>query len=489
MLWNKTLRSFAIAGIVGAAGCAVGPDYHPAAGDAPAAWDAPVANGLTDQASAPSSWWASFNDAELDSLIRRATQSNLDLRVAEARLRQARAVRAGSAADLAPDVNASASADRARQSQNQPLIGSLPLPANFPFEYSVFQAGFDASWEIDIFGGKRRALQAATADWESAIEARNDAMVSVLAEVARNYVDLRGSQQRLDIARRDLKIQEDATELTRARYQGGVATDLDVTREAALLDAEQAAIPPLETAMRAAMYALAVLLAQHPGELVAELSPAAALPPVPPQIPIGLPADLLRRRPDVRRAERQLAAETARIGVAKSDWFPKVSLIGDVGVESVSVSNWFEPGSRFWSIGPSVQWKALDFGRVRAEVRVQTAVQEAALATYQKAVLTALQEAENAIVAYAQEQNRHRALADAVVKNRHALDLADSLYRYGRVNFLDVLDARRTLFQSEDQLALSDQGISLDLITLYKALGGGWETLPQAPAPATAASP
>jgi NodT family efflux transporter outer membrane factor (OMF) lipoprotein len=409
------------------------------------------------------------------------------LRVAEARLRQARAVRAGSAADLAPQVNASASAARAKQSRNQPLIGSLPLPANFPFEYSVYQAGFDASWELDVFGGKRRAREAATADWQAAIEARNDAMVSLLAEVARNYIELRSSQQRLGIARGDLKLQEEATELTRARFQGGVATELEVTREAALLAALQAAIPPLETAVRSAMYALAVLLAQQPGELIAELSPVANVPPVPPQVPIGLPADLLRRRADVRRAERQLAAETARIGVTKSDWFPRVSLIGDAGVESVSVSNWFEPGSRFWSIGPSVQWKALDFGRVRAEVDAQTAVQEAALAAYQKAVLVSLQEAENAIVAYAQEQNRHRALTDAVAQNRRALELADTLYSHGRVNFLDVLDARRTLYQSDDQLALSDQSVSLDLIVLYKALGGGWET--QAPALATAVPP
>jgi outer membrane protein, multidrug efflux system len=488
MLPTAILRKLAIMSIAGAAGCVVGPNYHPAPARAAPAWDAPVVNGLTDR-SAPSSWWASFNDAELDSLIQRAAQSNLDLRVAEARLRQARAVRAGSAADLAPEVNASASAARAKQSRNQPLIGSLPLPPNFPFEYSVYQAGFDASWELDLFGGKRRAREAATADWEGAIEARNDALVSLLAEVARNYIELRGSQQRLGIARRDLKLQEEATELTRARFQGGVATELDVTREAALLAAQQAAIPPLETAVRAAMYALAVLLAEQPGELVAELSPAASVPPVPPQVPIGLPSDLLRRRPDVRRAERQLAAETARIGVAKSDWFPKVSLIGDAGAESVSVSNWFEPGSRFWSIGPSVQWKALDFGRVRAEVDAQTAVQEAALATYQKAVLVSLQEAENAIVAYAQEQNRHRALTDAVAQNRRALELADTLYSYGRVNFLDVLDARRTLYESDDQLALSDQDVSVDLIVLYKALGGGWETLPQARALATAVAP
>jgi NodT family efflux transporter outer membrane factor (OMF) lipoprotein len=430
-----------------------------------------------------------FNDGELESLIRRAAQSNLDLRMAQARLQQARAVRGGSAADFWPSVDASGSYVREKESENQPFFGALPLPANFPFEYSVYQAGFDASWEIDLFGGKRRALEAATADWQGAIEARNDAMVSLLAEVARNYVELRGDQQRLEIAGRDLKLQKEALELTRARFQGGVATELDVTRAAALLAGMEAAIPPLETAQRAAMYGLAVLLGQQPGELVSELSPPVAVPRVPSEVPIGLPADLLRRRPDVRRAERQLAAETARIGVAKSDWFPKISLTGDAGIESVSLSKWFEPGSRFWSIGPSLQWRALDFGRVRAQVRAQTAVQEAALAAYQKAVLVSLQEAENAIVAYAQEQNRHRALADAVSENRRSLEMADSMYKNGRVNFLDVLDAQRSLYQSDDELALSDQTVSLDLIALYKALGGGWEALPQTSASATASSP
>jgi multidrug efflux system outer membrane protein len=489
MSWTTILGRIMIVGIAGAAGCVVGPDYHSPRVDVPAAWISPTADGVTDRAVTPESWWASFNDVELDSLIQRAARSNLDLRVAEARLRQARAVRAGSAADLAPEVGASGSALRQLQSHNQPFFGALPLPPNFPFEYNVYQVGFDASWEIDLFGGKHRALEAANAEWQGAIEARNDAMVSLLAEVARNYVELRGSQQRLGIAQRDLKIQQEATELNRARFQGGVATELDVTREAALLAAQQAVIPPLETSMRAAMYALAVLIGQPPGELVAELSPLESVPPPPPRVPIGLPSDLLRRRPDVRRAERQLAAETARIGVAKAEWFPKISLTGDAGIESVSLGNWFDPGSRFWSIGPSVQWNALDFGRVRAQVRAQTAVQEAALATYQKTVLVSLQEAENAIVAYAEEQNRHRALADEVANNRRSLDMADSLYAAGRVNFLDVLDVRRSLYQSDDLLAASDQAVSLDLIALYKALGGGWESLPQAQALATAAAP
>jgi multidrug efflux system outer membrane protein len=471
----------AVLSVLGAAGCVVGPSYHPAPANAPATWSLPVPEGLTDKASAPSSWWATFNDAELDSLIERAIQSNLDLRIAEARVRQARAVRGGSLADLMPTVNATAAADRARQSQNQPFFGALPLPANFPFEYSVYQVGFDASWELDLFGGKRRALEAANADWESAIEARNDTLVSFLAETGRNYVELRGTQQRLQIAEGDVALQREALELTRLRLQGGVATELDVTRAAALLAGMQAAIPPLETSLRSAMYGLAVLTGQPPDVLVNELSPPSALPPVPPRVPIGLPAELLRRRPDVRRAERQLAAETARIGVAKADWFPKLSLTGDVGAESVSVNNLFAPGSRFWSLGPSLQWKALDFGRVRAEVDAQTAVQQEALVTYQKTVLAALQETETAILAYAQEQERRRALADAALQNRHALNLADGLYKNGRVTFLDVLDARRTLYASDDQLALSDLSVSLDLIALYKALGGGWEALPQAP--------
>ena len=491
MYWTNILRGTAASCAALAGGCTVGPDYHPSAANAPAKWSSPPANGLTDTAAAGTAWWSSFNDAELDSLIQRAAQSNPDLRAAEARLRQARAVRQMSAADLWPTLDASGSFARAKQSKNQPLIGALPLPANFPFEYSVYQAGFDASWEVDLFGAKRRALEATTAEWEGAIESRNDAMVSLLAEVARNYVELRGGQLRLEISHRNLKLQEEALELTRERFQTGVANELDVTRAAALLAGLRAAIPPLETGVRASMYALAVLVGREPGELVAELSPAKPVPPAPPEVPIGLPSDLLSRRPDVRRAERQLAAETARIGLAKSDWFPKLSLTGDAGMESVSLGNWFAPGSQFWSLGPTLQWRALDFGRVRAEVRAQTAVQAAALATYEKAVLNALQEAESAVVAYAQEQNRHGALVAEVAENRRSLTMANGLYTAGRVNYLDVLDAERAFYQSEDELAVSAEAVSIDLVALYKVLGGGWETLAREPAkePSTASSP
>jgi len=488
MSWTRILGGMAAAGIAGG-GCSVGPDYHPPAGHAPAAWSSAAAKGLTESAAASSSWWTSFHDGELDSLIQRAARSNLDLRAAEARLQQARAVRERSAADFLPTPDVSGSFARAKQSEDQPLIGALPLPPNFPFKYSVYNAGFDASWEIDIFGGKRRALEAATAEWEGAIEARNDAMVSLLAEVARNYFELRGNQRRLDIAQRNVKLQQEALELTHARFQGGVSGELDVTRSAALLASLHAEIPPLEAAVRRAMYAIAILLGQEPGTLVAELTPHKPAPAAPPEIPIGLPSDLLSRRPDVRRAERQLAAETARIGVAESEWFPKLSLTGDVGSESVTLEKWFRPGSPFWSFGPSLQWRVLDFARVRAEVRTQTAIQKAALATYEKAVLMALQDAENALVNYAHEQNRRQALAHEVAESRRSLDMADGMYVKGRTGFLDVLDVRRSLYQADDQLAVSDQAVSVDLIALYKALGGGWETLKREPARVAAAAP
>ncbi len=477
MSWTKILRSLAVVGTAGVGGCAVGPDYHSSTPRTPASWTSPRGSGLTEAAGAESAWWTSFNDSELDSLVQRAAQSNPDLRVAEAHLRQARAIRQMTAADLWPTADVTGSFARAKQSQNQPLIGSLPLPPNFPFEYSVYQAGFDASWEIDLFGGRRRALEASGAEWEGSIESRNDLMVSLLAEVARNYVELRGGQLRLEIARRNLKVQEEAVELTRARFQSGIVSELDVTRAASLLASVKAAIPRVETAVHGSMYALAYLLGQQPGELLSELSPSKPIPPAPPEIPIGLPSDLLSRRPDVRRAERQLAAETARIGQAKSDWFPKLSLNGDAGLESVTLGKLFEAGSRFWSIGPTLQWRALDFGRVRAEVQAQTAVQEEALATYEKTVLNSFEEAETAIVTYTQEQSRHEALGEELAENRRSLDLANGLYAAGRVNYLDVLDAQRSLYQSEDELAASAEAVSLDLIALYKALGGGWETL------------
>ena len=476
MRWNWILLGAAAAALAAAGGCAVGPDYHPPAPAAvPATWQALPGGGVTDRQIGTAEWWKGFGDPMLNSLVGRALASNPDLRAVEARLRQSRAVREMSAAGLRPTLDASGSYAKEKISRNQPLFGALSLPPNFPYKYSVYQAGFDASWEIDIFGAKRRALEAATADWESAAEARNDAVVSLEAEVARDYVELRGSQRRLEVARRNVASQQQTLELTRARFEAGLASELDPTRAASLLAGLQAAVPAQEAAVTQAMYGLAALLGREPGALVAELSPPSPIPPVPPDVPVGLPADLLRRRPDVRRAERQLAAATARIGQAKADWFPRLSLNGDAGLESVSVEKWFEPNSLFLSLGPSLQWRALDFGRVKAEVAAQTAAQEGALAAYEEAVVAALRDAEDALVAYARGENRREALARELAEDRRAVAMADGLYAEGQVNFLSVLDARRSLYQAEDQVAACDQAVSIDLIALFKALGGGWE--------------
>ena len=445
-------------------GCSVGPNYHAPKVAVSGKWSEPLEGGLTNRTARAAEWWTTFNDPKLNSLIVRAVQSNHDLRIAEARLRQARAQRRFSTADFWPTMDASASYTRERASKN------VNQPSN-PFENNLYQAGFDAAWEIDVFGGKRRALEAATADAAASEEDRNDTLVSLLAEVARNYVELRGLQQRLLITRDNIKSQQDALEVTQARFKGGVASELDVTQAAALLASTRSQLPSLETSLKQTLHQLAVLLGQQPGALLAELSGEGPIPPTPPEVPVGLPSELLRRRPDVR----QLAAATARIGVQTAELFPKFSLTGAAGLQSVSASDWFTGGSKFWSAGPTVQWRIFDAGRIRANVRVQNEKQEESLAVYEKAVLTSLQDVENALVAYAQEQVRYRSLKDQTEAHRRQVELANELYTKGLADFLNVLDAQRSLYQAEDQLVQSEKTISQNLVALYKALGGGWE--------------
>jgi NodT family efflux transporter outer membrane factor (OMF) lipoprotein len=459
-----------------AGGCAVGPNYQPPQAPAPAAWEAALAGGETNQTPA-AAWWRTFHDPQLDSLIDRAVAANLDLRIAGARVREARAQYQIVAADLQPTVGTSGSYARQRQSQNQPLIGALPLPAGIPFENNVYQAGFDAAWELDVFGGTRRAAEAGRAEVAAAEFGRRGTLVTLLAEVGRNYVELRGRQRRLVIATENIRAEEESLAIARDRFQNGLTSDLDVQQAATLLAATRAEIPTIETGIQACIHRLGVLLGQPPGALSAELSPAAPIPGAPPVVPVGLPSALLLRRSDVRQAERQLAAATAGIGVATADLFPKFSLTGADGFQSVSASDWFTAGSRFWSVGPTVQWKIFDAGRIRANIRVQDARQEEALATYEAVVLGAFEETEDLLVAYAKEQTRHRWLADAAASSQDSLHLARQLYDHGLTGFINVLEAERSTYQAQDALAQSDQAVTQDLIALYKALGGGWETV------------
>jgi outer membrane protein, multidrug efflux system len=462
-----------------ASGCAnlpsVGPNYHAPETKAPAHWAEPLAGGETNSTAATTAWWKNFHDAELDSLITRAVSSNLDLRIAQSRVREARAQYSGVFADLWPTVDAGGSYARLRASEHLPVLGTVPLPPGASYEDNLHVAGFDASWEIDVFGGKRRAVEAAKAQLSGTEFGQRDVLVTLLGEVARNYVELRGYQKRLAIANQNIEAQEKSLAITQNRFTNGLATDLDVQQALTVLSTTRAAVPTLEGFIATTTHRVEVLLGQQPGALQTELAEAAPIPAQPPQVPVGLPSELLLRRPDVSRAERQLAAATANIGVAKSDLFPKFYLTGFAGLESASASDWFTSGSRFWSVGPTVQWRIFDAGRIRANIKVKNAQQEQALAAYEQTVLTAFEEVEDNLVLYAKEQVRRRSLQDAVNASQKSLDTANKLYASGLTDFIHVLDAERSLYQAQDALAQSDRTISANLIALYKSLGGGWE--------------
>jgi outer membrane protein, multidrug efflux system len=462
------------------ASCAVGPDYHPPKAQAPANWSEAQVGGTTNSAVQIVEWWKTFHDPELNSLVARAAAANHDLRIAAGRLHEARALRSYAAWDLGPAINGGAGYTDARQSRNSiPFNTSGPvggeISSNYLFHTDLYDAHFDASWEIDVFGGKRRALQYAGAEVAGAEEYRRDTLVSVLAEVARNYIEVRDFQQRLDVARKNIAAQQDAVEIAGSRFRAGLVSELDVRQAEAALATTQSQLPALDTSLKQAVHRLGVLTGQQPGALSNELAQDAPVPAPPPEVPIGLPSDLLRRRPDVRRAERDLAATTANVGVQTAELFPKFSLTGVGGFQSFSVSDWFNPSSRYWSAGPTVTWRILDYGRVRSQIKAASAQADQSLAAYEKTVLMSFEDVENALVAYANEQARYKALSDAVVANRASLELANDRYNNGLADFLNVLDAERSLYQSEDQLADSQGTVSVNLVTLYKALGGGWE--------------
>jgi NodT family efflux transporter outer membrane factor (OMF) lipoprotein len=452
------------------AGCNVGPDYHPPKTAAPAQWVSPQAGGQTNAPAAETAWWKSFHDAELDSLIVRAAQSNLNLRAALARVREARATARVVSANLGPTLDAAGSYTRERYSAN----GFPPFPSGVPLDADVYQAGFDAAWEVDVFGGARRAAQAARAEVAAAEFGRRNVLITVFAEVARHYVEARAFQRRLAVVNDNIKAQEEILALTRDRFAKGLTGELDVQQADALLAATRAQAPLFESGFRDAAYQLALLLGQPPGAALDELAGAAPIPAAPPAVPAGLPSDLLLRRPDVRQAERQLAAATARVGVAASDLYPKFSLTGGVGLQSISADDWFTAGSRYWSAGPMAQWRIFDTGRIRANVRVQNARVDQALAAYEQSMLAAFADVERALTAYAKEQIRRQSLAHSAQANEKAVALAGDLYRHGLADFQRVLESQRSLYQSQDALIESDRAVASDLIALYKALGGGW---------------
>jgi NodT family efflux transporter outer membrane factor (OMF) lipoprotein len=427
-------------------------------------------------------WWSIFNDPALTGLVEEALAANLDLKIAEARVRQARAAWGTAFAGLWPSVNSSASYTRSHESPPSTTgttgaSGGAGASASKPHEVrtDLFQAGLDAAWELDIFGGTRRTVEAADADLQAAEENHRAVLVSLAAEVGTTYISLRGYQQQLAIARKNLASQIRTAGITRKRYEAGFANALDTANAEALAASTQSQIPLLESAVRQSIYSLSILLAREPAALEAELAPEAPVPQMPQQVAVGVPSELLRRRPDVRNAEAQLHAATARVGVAVAEFFPKFSLIGSFGLRGDEWQTLGKRDNHVWSGGPGVTWNIFDAGRTISNLKLQNAVKDETLAAYEKAVLTALKDVDSALIAYAKEQEHLTALTDAVTNGRKAVDLSMQLYSVGRSDYLNVLISQRALFAYEDAWVQSSSKLGVDLIALYKALGGGWE--------------
>ena len=445
-------------------GCAVGPDYVRPDISMPAGWGERADTSLTDL----SQWWTLFGDPTLERLVERALQANHDLRIARARVKEARALVGVAKGALLPDLDASGSYRRFRTSENVPSITGPGRVRN------IYSSDLDSAWEIDLFGGRRREVESESAEHEASVELERAVRVSLLGDVGASYVEVRGNQKLMRVFREDVDAARKTLDLVRRRREAGLAAELDVARVETELGTVESRVPPIEAAVWQGIHRLGVLLGQEPRALAEEISPEGPIPVAPPEVVVGLPSELLSRRPDLRAAERRLAASTARVGVATADLYPKFSLTAAFGLESLVVGDFSSAASRAWTLGPFVRWPLFSGGRLRARIRAVDARVEEALASYERAVLIALEEVEDALVAYLREWDRHKSLEGAVAEGRRAVEFASNLYENGLVNLLDVLDARRTLYEAEAELARSDTAVSLNLVFLYKALGGGW---------------
>jgi len=442
------------------AACAVGPVYHrpEAAQVEPRNVDAnftPAAPGAA--------WWRQFQDPVLADLEARALAGNLDLRIAIARVRSARAAFSEAQYDYAPHVQLDGSYARSKEQQPGFTPGRVDIESS--------SVGFDATWEIDLFGHVQHEVGAARAAAGAEEAGLADAQVTVAAEVARNYFELRGTQRRIAVARDNLLNQREALRLTQVRYEAGRVTELDTDSAQARLKATEATLPSLQAAEKRYGYRLAVLLGASPGALDAELV-AVPVQAVTAPLPIGDVSQLLRTRPDVRVAERNLAAATERVGIATADLFPRVSFTGFVGFLSGDTSQLGKAASRAWLINPAVSWPALDYGSVHARLRAAKGEADGALAAYQQAALGALEDFEDACVGYGTQEARLASVIEQAQASRRAEQLAEIQYREGSINFLVLLDAQRTLLQAEDELAQAETAANTGAVAVFKSLGG-----------------
>ncbi len=413
-------------------------------------------------------WWKTLEDPLLSELVKKAVENNLDLKLAQSRVREERARREVASAGNKPNVNLGGGATNQR---------TLNPAGGGSSTSTLMSSGFDASWEIDLFGGIQRSIEAADATLQATQENLNDTLVTLVAEVALNYLEIRTFQARLQAAEKNRASQENSLQIVEDRLEAGLTTTLTRAQAQYNLESTRSEIPTLKIGIEQGKNGLSVLLGEFPGALKQSLEDDSKIPLIPIEVVVGVPADLLRRRPDVRQAERELAAQTARVGVATAELYPKLRLLGSVGLETISAASFFAGPAAAYQIGPQVSWNIFSAGRIRQNIKVEDEIQEQALIRYEANVLKAVKEVENALIDYAEEQVRRQSLLKSIKSAQEAAELARELYTAGLSDFLGVLEAERSLFTFQDRLAQSEGKVVSNLIRLYKALGGGWKPL------------
>lgn len=442
------------------AGCAVGPDYMVPRLALPASWSS-SADATPARPVELARWWQRLGDKQLDALIEEAVAGNLDVAAAKARVRAARASERETGAALLPSATGSSSASRVKTAGSD--------------SRDQFRGGFDSSWEIDLFGGNARSSEAARYGSEAADEDVNAVLLTLVGEVATNYVSARGYQARIALARRSASTQRAIADLTRRKFEAGSSSAVDVSNAEGLAASTEANLPDLTTAYAEAVHRLSVLTGRAPAELDERMQKGGAIPRPRQAVPTGLPADLLVNRPDIRQAERQYAQATAKIGAAAAARYPAVSLTGTLSTTAASVGDLGRASTIAWSFGPSLSVPIFNAGKLAAAEEAAAASRDQYFVAYKSAVLGALEDVENAIVAFRQSRIKNARLAEAAQSYRKASELAQSLYQSGSSSFLDVLDAERSLYSAEDSLLTSTVAIANNYIALNKALGGGWD--------------
>lgn len=469
-LFRRFASLIAIGVLVASCAFKVGPDYDTPEAAVAENWIEGDDPQIVSEPADHSDWWTVFDDPVLNNLIQTAYAQNLTLQSAGLRVLEARAVRGISYGAQFPQLQQA----RGSYSQNQ-LSTETPNQKFLDHSVSFWSFGFDTAWEVDFWGRFRRGVEAADANLLASIANYDDVLVSLLADVAATYVQIRTFEERIALAIQNAQLQQRSFEIARVRNRNGLVTELDVTQARSILRNTQALIPVLQAGRRQARNALSVLLGAPPGGLEDILGGRRPIPTAPPEVVVGAPADLLRRRPDVRRAERQLAAQSAIIGIARADLFPRFSLAGSVSIDSQSFTNLFTPTAVAGFVGPSFRWDILNYGRLKNRVRVEDARFQALISFYENTVLRANQEVENAIIGYLKAQEQVEFLTDSVAASQRSIKIASNQYREGLVDYIRVLDSQRFLVQQEDQLTAARGAIALNLIGMYRALGGGWQ--------------